>query len=93
MIWLGQAPTGLPDRRPLTAADALAGVLAGYCSWRELLSSLDAAGLDESLGDVAAHYAGASRRSFVLHIADELIHHAAEASLLRDLFVDRDSTE
>ena len=24
--------------------------------------------------------------SFVLHIADELIHHTAEAALLRDLF-------
>ena len=28
----------------------------------------------------------ATGRSFVLHIADELIHHTAEAALLRDLF-------
>jgi hypothetical protein len=31
-------------------------------------------------------FAGATGRSFVLHIADELIHHTAEAALLRDLF-------
>ena len=28
----------------------------------------------------------AAGRSFVLHIADELIHHTAEAALLRHLF-------
>jgi hypothetical protein len=32
------------------------------------------------------YFADATRRSFVLHIADELIHHTAEAALLRDLF-------
>jgi len=35
---------------------------------------------------VAGYFAGATVRSFVLHIADELIHHTAEAALLRDLF-------
>jgi hypothetical protein len=34
----------------------------------------------------AGYFAGATGRSFVLHIADELIHHTAEAALLRDLF-------
>ena len=38
------------------------------------------------LGDAAGYFAGATGRSFVLHIADELIHHTAEAALLRDLF-------
>jgi hypothetical protein len=31
-------------------------------------------------------YEGDTRRSFVLHILDELIHHGAEAALLRDLY-------
>jgi hypothetical protein len=35
------------------------------------------------------YFAGATGRSFVLHIADELIHHTAEAALLRDLFAGR----
>jgi len=92
-IWLGRdaalAPS--PDQRPATAAQALADVYAAYRSWRELLSGLgEGLGLDEPLGDVAGSFASASRRSFVLHIADELIHHAAEAALLRDLFADRD---
>jgi hypothetical protein len=28
----------------------------------------------------------ATRRSFVLHMLDELIHHGAEAALMRDLY-------
>ena len=38
------------------------------------------------LSEAAGYFAGATGRSFVLHIADELIHHTAEAALLRDLF-------
>ena len=41
------------------------------------------------LGEAAGYFAGATGRSFVLHIADELIHHTAEAALLRDLFARR----
>lgn len=40
----------------------------------------------EPTGLAAGYFAGATGRSFVLHIADELIHHTAEAALLRDLF-------
>jgi hypothetical protein len=48
---------------------------------------------DESLaapiGPSAGFYADGSRRSFALHILDELIHHGAEAALLRDLYAHR----
>lgn len=37
-------------------------------------------------GKPAGRYGAASRRSFVLHVLDELIHHGAEAALLRDLY-------
>ncbi len=47
---------------------------------------LDDETLNAPLGEVAGYFAGATGRSFVLHIADELIHHTAEAALLRDLF-------
>ena len=45
------------------------------------LAGRKAAGAAASLA-----FAGATGRSFVLHIADELIYHTAEAALLRDLF-------
>ena len=50
------------------------------------MASLDDEALDTPLGEAAGYFAGATGRSFVLHIADELIHHTAEAALLRDLF-------
>ncbi|GAA3431286.1 hypothetical protein [Kutzneria kofuensis] len=37
-------------------------------------------------GSRGGFYASDTRRSFVLHILDELIHHGAEAALLRDLY-------
>jgi hypothetical protein len=61
-------------------------VQAAFTWWRELVASLDDEVLDTPLGEAAGYFAGATGRSFVLHIADELIHHTAEAALLRDLF-------
>ena len=51
-----------------------------------LFASLDDEALNTPLGEAAGYFADATGRSFVLHIADELIHHTAEAALLRDLF-------
>ena len=53
--------------------------------WRRM-DGLDDETLNAPLGEAAGYFAGATGRSFVLHIADELIHHTAEAALLRDLF-------
>jgi hypothetical protein len=68
------------DRRPADLA-ALA-----FTWWRGLVASLDDETLNTPLGEAAGYFADATGRSFVLHIADELIHHTAEAALLRDLF-------
>jgi hypothetical protein len=38
------------------------------------------------MGAIAGPYADADRVAFVVHIMDELIHHAAEVALLRDLY-------
>ena len=78
--------TGLASRNAGGAAASLAGVQAAFTWWRELVASLDDEALDTPLGEAAGYFAGATGRSFVLHIADELIHHTAEAALLRDLF-------
>ena len=81
--WLGVAAPR-PEPAPVGSADAaLAALDAAHASWREALTGAD---LAAPIGKAAGAYGDASRRSFVLHIADEVIHHAAEAALLRDLF-------
>ena len=89
--WLGRTaePAGVADRKAAGAAISLAGAHAAYTWWRELVAALDDETLNMPLGEVAGHFKDATRRSFILHIADELIHHTAEAALLRDLFAGR----
>ena len=60
-------------------------------TFREFISLTEgsAATLGDPIGTVAGLYGATSRRSLVLHLCDELIHHAAEASLLRDLYAGR----
>jgi DinB superfamily len=85
--WL-RAPMAPPPAVPHaeTAAAAVAGLGAAFAAWRALLGALSDAELAEPIGAAAGDYGDATRRSFVLHIADELIHHSAEAALLRDLY-------
>jgi hypothetical protein len=84
--WLGRP--ALPPREragdPTTAAAALATIAESYACWRDILSGTTESSLAEPIGPLAGHYANATRRSFVLHVVDELIHHGAEAALLRD---------
>lgn len=75
--------------RLLTPGTALSGVDEAFALWRGQLAGLTEEALGEPIGPAAGRYGGASRRSFALHIADELIHHAAEAALLRDLYAAR----
>jgi DinB superfamily len=86
--WLGRntEPTGVAGRRADTAAASLASAGAAFTWWRKLVASLDEETLNAPLGDAAGYFTSATGRAFVLHIADELIHHTAEAALLRDLF-------
>lgn len=60
-------------------------------TFREFISLKEgsAASLGDPIGTVAGLYGATSRRSPVLYLCDELIHHAAEASLLRDLCAGR----
>jgi hypothetical protein len=84
--WLGRpAPVPLPAGEAGSAADALERLDAAYSRWRAVL--VDATELEAPIGAVAGPYEDASRRSLVLHILDELIHHCAEAALLRDLYL------
>lgn len=71
---------------PATADLALVELSAAHDCWRTILTATTQESLAEPIGPAAGHYADATRRSFVLHILDELIHHGAEAALLRDLY-------
>jgi hypothetical protein len=84
--WLGVAvpPPGRAGD-PGTAAAALADLDAGYAHWKNLLAACTDESLAEPIGRVGGPFASSTRRAFVLHILDELIHHGAEAALLRDL--------
>jgi hypothetical protein len=86
--WLGLEPMERPNAAGLsaTAAGAIEMLDRANELWRGYVSAVDDATLAEKSGPIAGIYANYTRRSFVLHILDELIHHAAEVALLRDLF-------
>jgi hypothetical protein len=90
--WLGSGVGAGPDGQRGAAVDAraaLSGLDEAFALWRGQLAGLTEEALGEPIGPAAGRYGDASRRSFALHIADELIHHAAEAALLRDLHAAR----
>lgn len=89
-IWLG-LPT--PDASATagaarTASSACTALAAAYADLRAVLSDA-APTFGVELGPVAGPFELSTRRAFVLHLADELIHHGAEASLLHDLYAGR----
>ncbi|MFS0728828.1 DinB family protein [Curtobacterium sp. 1P10AnD] len=87
--WLGLAATADPTPDgPVTAAEALVALDAAI---RVFLATATEASdtASEPMGAVAGPNAAATKRSFVLHVADELVHHGAEAALLRDLYAAR----
>lgn len=84
--WLGVPAAEEPAAEVVDAATALAAVEAAYAQWRGHLVSTTEESLSAPIGKTAGRYGDATRRSFALHIVDELIHHTAEAALLRDLY-------
>ena len=84
--WLGATPGPPADGAPAgSATEALRAASAAYASFRAVISN-PGADLGSQIGPVAGQFGDATRRSFVLHLADELIHHAAEVALIRDLY-------
>jgi hypothetical protein len=87
--WLGLPADPPTDAAPETAADALARLADAYQQWRGQLTGVTDQALAAPIGKPGGWYGEATRYSFALHIVDELIHHAAEAALLRDLYAGR----
>jgi hypothetical protein len=84
--WLGVEAPGRPSGQSMDPAAAIQAGVDAYAAWRDLLATLSDDDLTIPIGAVAGPYGEATRRSLVLHLADELIHHSAEAALLRDLY-------
>jgi hypothetical protein len=62
-----------------------------YRAWRAGLTSLSPGEWSAPLGPAWGPYAEASTVDLALHVLDEVIHHGAEVSLLRDLYSHRSS--
>jgi hypothetical protein len=91
-VWLGQPAPPAPAAQlgePADAAGALAALEQAGTVWRAVLAGGTDATLLAPVGKPAGRYAAATRLSFALHVLDELVHHAAEAALLRDLYAAR----
>ncbi|HYD08528.1 MAG TPA: DinB family protein [Acidimicrobiales bacterium] len=90
--WLGldlpwqedlEVSTGTP---PITAADALDRLQRAIGQWDAVLDLTSDELLAEPIGKIGGPYARDSKAAFVLHELDEVIHHAAQISTVRDLF-------
>jgi hypothetical protein len=90
--WLGREPVQLDAdiRHPTIAAGGVEYVDASWGSWQRLVSSLTPDEMWEPIGPIGGLYGSSERIAFVIHIMDELIHHAAEVGVMRDLYSARD---
>jgi hypothetical protein len=94
----GFAARLFPDLGP-TDGPALPGSVAGvpdfldasYRWWRAGLAGLTDAALAQPLGPAWGPYSESSVADLALHVLDEVVHHAAEIALLRDLYLHRHS--
>ncbi len=69
-----------------TAAGALDYLQKSYRGWRAGMVTLDDERWWAALGPSWGPYAEANTVDLALHVFDELVHHAGEISLLRDLY-------
>ena len=86
---LGVPPAADVDEIWITtsAAEAISLLERSFATWRGYLAATDPARLFE------ASEGWTDRFTFALHIIDELIHHAAEIGLLRDLYLAAATTD
>jgi hypothetical protein len=75
---------------PLDAEGGLALLDASYAAWRAGVTALDDAALARPVGPAEGPFADRPFAELILHINREAIHHGAEISLLRDLYLRRD---
>lgn len=88
-VWLGVAAADAPQLVPAESAQQAVGTAELVVDRFAGLIRRPDIDLDQQIGAVGGPYGDEPRRGLVLHTLDELIHHAAEAALLRDLYAGR----
>jgi DinB superfamily len=88
---LGPWPLPVRDLEWFMDVDqAVAAVDTAWLAFRAGLGKLGEDGMNSALGETWGPYADDSWAALVLHAQDELSHHGAEISLLRDLYAARE---
>ena len=86
--WFGQASQSSADA--VSNADtARRLVTEHWLGFAEAVALLSDDDLLTVMGPIAGPFAESTALGLVLHIGDELVHHAAEIGVLRDLYVQR----
>lgn len=83
----GKPLTGSALVVPPHAGEVVAFLNAHYRSWMDGLLGLPEPEWSREIGDGFGRYAQATTLDLALHVLDELIHHAAEVGVLRDLWL------
>ncbi len=87
-LHFGGPPADWPDwEYASTAAAALRQLDEGHDAWIKGVRGLGADGLAQPCGPAEGPFADYPIAALVLHIHREVIHHGAEISLLRDLYL------
>lgn len=84
--WLGSPAADAPKLAPSDSAEVAVATAQDAVDQFVALIRRPDIDLDQSIGPIGGRYGNDPRRGLVLHTLDELIHHAAEAALIRDLY-------
>jgi len=74
---------------PPSAEDVPRFLAQHYQTWRAGLAGIDQHAYLHPVGPAWGRYAESSTLDVTLHVFDEVVHHAAEVALLRDLYLHR----
>jgi hypothetical protein len=74
---------------PVHASGVAAFYQGHYSAWRDGMVGLDDERWWSQLGPTWGPYAESNHVDLALHVFDEVVHHAAEVALLRDLYARR----
>jgi hypothetical protein len=87
-IWLGleERPNPLERGTPGTASDAVNMLAEAHEIFVGYIDAISEDALLTQIGPVGGQYAEYTKLSLLLHQIDEIVHHGAEVSLLRDLY-------
>lgn len=83
----GPPATHETHHHPGDAETALAQLDAAYAAWTAGVKTLDADGMAHPCGPPEGPWGDEPMAALVLHINREVIHHGAEITLLRDLYL------